>query len=100
MVELKMKTYQTHDCIDESARKQGKSCWSSRVEQSANGSEREDRGGAFMYLSSSRVGPAFAHAYPGASLECSQPSPFETCILAVVTHQTWTNTLQDPAAIR
>jgi hypothetical protein len=83
MVELRIRTYRAHDCSDKSVRKQGKSCWSSRVEQSANGSERESRGGAFMYLSSSRAGPAFAHAYPGASLGCSQPSPLETCILAV-----------------
>lgn len=42
------------------------------VEQSANGSDRQSRGGAFMYLSSSRAGPA-----PGwrtlASLACSKP---------------------------
>ena len=42
------------------------------VEQSANGSDRQSWGGAFMYLSSSRAGSA-----PGrhtlASLACSKP---------------------------
>ena len=47
----------------------------SKAEQSANGSDRQSWGGAFMYLSLSRTGPAFAHAgmaYPGTSLACSR----------------------------